>query len=423
MRSRLTRAVCYPEANHDEGHTMAALDGMRILDMTQYEAGTCATQSLALLGADVVKVEQPEVGDPARGRWRGLEQDTEYFLNWNSNKRSVTLDLNRTEGRQVLLDMVPHYDVFIENYGPGVVEKLEIGYEIMRERNPGLIYVRIKGFGTSGPYAHYKCMDMVAQAAAGAFSITGEPDGPPTRPGPTMGDAGTGMQAALAVTAAYVQRQRTGLGQLIELSMQEAMTYYLRTAVSRTEYGRIPTPRTGNGDNPFISLYPTAPGGPNDYVFVMAVNPRMWAKVLTVVGSPELIDDPRFKTRELQQANFDALYDVIAKWTQARTKGEAMTAFAEAGVCASQVYETHDLFSDPHLQARGFIEELEHAELGPIRLLGWPARMSESSVPMKAAPLLGEHTQEVLSGDLGLSDAALADLRALGAIGGETTAA
>ena len=402
---------------------MAALDGMRILDMTQYEAGTCCTQSLALLGADVEKVEQPGLGDPARGRWRGLEQDTEYFINWNSNKRSITLDLNHGEGRQLLLDMVPHYDVFIENYGPGVIEKLDIGYEVMAELNPGLIYVRIKGFGTSGPYAHYKCMDMVAQAAAGAFSITGEPDGPPTRPGPTMGDAGTGMQAALAVTAAYVQRQRTGEGQLIELSMQEAMTYYSRTAVSRTEYGRIPTPRTGNGDNPFISLYPTAPGGPNDYVFIMAVNPRMWGKVLTVIDRPDLIDDPRFKTRELQQENFDALFSVISQWTKARSKGEAMSAFAEAGVCASQVYETHDLFNDAHLQARGFIQQIEHPEHGPIRLLGWPARMSASSVPMTAAPLLGEHTEEVLGNDLGLSEEALEQLRALGAIGSGTATA
>jgi formyl-CoA transferase len=396
---------------------MSALDGMRILDMTQYEAGTCCTQSLAFLGADVIKIEQPGSGDPARGRQRGFELDTEYFLNWNSNKRSVTLDLNEAAGRQILLDMAPHYDVFIENYGPGVVEKLDIGYEVLREINPNIIYVRIKGFGTSGPHAHYKCMDMVAQAAAGAFSITGDPDGPPMRPGPTMGDAGTGMQAALAITAAYIQRERTGEGQLIEFSMQEAMTYYLRTAVSRTEYGTKPTPRTGNGDNPFICLYPCAPGGPNDYVFIMAVNTRMWQNVCTVIGKPEIVDDPRFATRELQTEHYQPLYDEIVQWTRSKTKREAMTAMAEAGVCASQVYETHDLFSDPHLQARGFIHDVEHADHGHVRLLGWPARMSKSKVPITAAPRLGEHTGEVLRDDLGLSDEALIALRAGGAIG------
>ena len=141
---------------------MAALDGMRILDMTQYEAGTSCTQSLAFLGADVVKVERPEVGDPGRGRARGEVRDAEYFVNWNSNKRSVTLHLDTPAGRNVLLKMVPRYDVFVENYGPGVVEKLDIGYEAMREVHPEIIYVRIKGFGTTGPYADYKCMDMVA---------------------------------------------------------------------------------------------------------------------------------------------------------------------------------------------------------------------------------------------------------------------
>ena len=388
---------------------MAALDGMRILDMTQWEAGTCCTQSLAFLGADVVKVERPEVGDPGRGRLRGAKKDAEYFVNWNSNKRSVTLHLDTPEGRQLLLDMAPRYDVFVENYGPGVVEKLDIGYDVMRTVHPNIIYARIKGFGTSGPYAHYKCMDMVAQAAAGAFSITGEPDGPPMRPGPTMGDAGTGMQAALAIAAAWAQKQRTGEGQLIELSMQEAMTYYLRTAVSRTGFGAAPTPRTGNGDNPFVSLYPCQGNGANDYVFVMAVNPRMRAGLCRTIGQPELADD----------GDQELVRSAIEAWTRGRTKQEAMAALAEAGVCASRVFETHDLFTDPHLLARGFIHDVRHAEHGDVRLLGWPARMSKSAVPIRAAPLLGEHTCQVLAEDLGLGQEAVAGLRQRGAIGNE----
>ena len=387
---------------------MPALDGMRILDMTQWEAGTCCTQSLAFLGADVVKVERPQTGDPGRGRARGEAIDAEYFVNWNSNKRSVTLHLDTPAGRQLLLDMVPRYDVFVENYGPGVVEKLDIGYDVMREIHPEIIYARIKGFGTSGPYAQYKCMDMVAQAAAGAFSITGEADGPPMRPGPTMGDAGTGMQAALAIAAAWAQKQRTGKGQLIELSMQEAMTYYLRTAVSRTGFGTAPTPRTGNGDNPFVSLYPCRGNGANDYVFVMAVNPRMREGVRRAIG----LEDDSADMRE-----------AIAAWTRSRSKGEAMAALAAEGVCASQVFETHELFTDPHLLARDFIQEVEHADHGTVRLLGWPARMSRSSVEMRAAPRLGEHTDQVLADDLGLDAAAIATLRGQGAIGMEAASA
>ena len=400
---------------------MAALSGMRILDMTQWEAGTACTQSLAWLGASVVKIEQPDVGDPGRGLRTTEGEDSEYFVNWNSNKRSVTLDLSSKKGRELLLLMVPRYDVFVENYGPGVVEKLDIGYEVMKAVHPDIIYVRIKGFGTTGPYSEYKCMDMVAQAAAGAFSITGEPDGPPMRPGPTMGDAGTGVQAALAISAAYAQKLRTGEGQLIELSMQEAMTYYLRTAVSRTRFGQVATPRTGNGDNPFVSLYPCAPGGPNDYVFVMAVNPRMWNAVCRALGQPELLSDPRFSTAHARHENRQLLFNEIESWTRLHTKKQCMSALADEGVCASQVYETKELFTDPHLLARDFVHEVEHAVHGNVRLLGWPARMSKSYVDIEAAPLLGEHTDEVLAEDLGLSVEDISELRSEGSIGCEMT--
>ena len=398
---------------------MAALDGLRILDMTQWEAGTCCTQSLAFLGADVVKIEQPGIGDPGRGRASGTTLDREYFVNWNSNKRSVTLDLTTDHGRNILLQMIPQYDVFVENYGPGVVEKLNIGYDVMKAIHPELIYVRIKGFGTSGPYADYKCMDMVAQAASGAFSVTGDPDGPPMRPGPTMGDSGTGVQAALAISAAYVQKIRTGEGQLIELSMQEAMTYYMRTQISNTKFGERPSPRSGNGNHAFVSLYPTLGGGPNDYVFVMAVNPRMWAGVCRAIGNPGLLEEEQFSTDERRAENQSLLKAEISKWTLAHPKQECMTTLAENGVCASYVYETNELYKDPHLIERGFIKEISHADHGDVKLLGWPARMSKSRVDITAAPLLGEHTDEVLQEDLSLSADELQVLREGGSIGRE----
>jgi crotonobetainyl-CoA:carnitine CoA-transferase CaiB-like acyl-CoA transferase len=399
---------------------MTALDGLRVLDMTQWEAGTSCTQALAWLGADVVKVEQPDIGDPGRSVGGATDgKDAEYFVNWNSNKRSVTLNLSDPAGRQLLLDMVPNFDVFIENYGPGVVEKLDIGYEVMAGLNPGIIYARIKGFGTSGPRANHKCMDMVAQAAAGAFSITGEPGGPPMRPGPTTGDSGTGTQAALAVVAAYVQKLRTGEGQVVELAMQEAMTYYMRSAVSRTRFGEVPTPRLGGGDNPFVSLYPCAPGGPNDYVFVMAVNRRMWQGVADAIGVPALMDDARFADARSRHENRAALGELIGAWARERTKTDAMYALAEAGVCASEVLETHELFTDPHLLARGFVHEVIHPQHGKVKLLGWPARLSKSEVAITPAPLLGQHTDEILEEVLELSADQIAGLREAGAIGNE----
>ena len=398
---------------------MPALDGMRILDLTQYESGTACTQSLAFLGADVVKVERPGSGDPGRGivSQFGYE-DSLYFLSWNANKRSVTLALETEEGRAMLLDMVPHYDVFIENFGPGVVEKLDLGYEVVRQRRPDVIYAQIKGFGSHGPYAEYKCFDMVAQAAAGALSVTGDADGPPVRPGPTTGDSGTGVQMALAITAAYVQRLRTGEGQLIELSMQEAMTYFMRTAIAMgSDWGRQAAARTGSGFGPLINLYACKPFGPNDYVYIMAPTDRMWRALAEAIGHPELIEDPRFETGRQRFENRDELQPIIAGWCAQRDKHEAMTDLATVGVPASKVFDTLDLMNDPHLRERGFIKTIEHEGEGEVPLLGWPARMSASEVPLVRAPGLGEHTAEVLEQDLGLTAEEIQSLKDRGALG------
>lgn len=396
---------------------MPALQSMRVLDMTQYEAGTSCTQVLAWLGADVVKVERPGTGDPGRGVATGQE-NSPYFLNWNSNKRSVTIDLATEEGRSVLLSLVPKYDVFVENYGPGVIEKLGIGYEVMKELNPSIIFGRIKGFGTSGPYSSYKCYDQVAQAAGAVFSVTGEADGPPMKPGATMADAGTGMQMALAITAAYVQKMETGEGQEIELSMQEAVTTFMRTIVAlRSDWGQVEAPRQGNGGAGPTSLYPCTPFGENDWVWIMVVTNRMWDTLCITIERTDLLNDPRFETGEARRENFDALYEEISKWTRPRTKYEAMTILGEAGVPCSRVFDTTDLWTDPHLKSRNFIHKVEHPTLGTIELMRNPILMSRSNVPMVAAPLLGQHTEDVLRTDLGLGAGEFAELRESGALG------
>jgi len=393
-----------------------ALEGLRILDMTQYEAGTSCTQALAWMGADVVKVEPPTYGDPGR-RVRLGQGNAPYFLNWNSNKRSIVLDLAQPEGRQLLLDMAPHYDVFVENYGPGVVEKLDIGYEVMKQAHPGIIYAQLKGFGLSGPYADYKCYDMVAQAAASAFSITGETDGPPMRPGTTTGDAGTGVQLALAIAAAYIQKLRTGEGQHIEISMQEAMTYYLRTAVANgAEWGEAVAKRTGNGATAPVNLYKCKGDGPNDYAFIMCVTTRMWDSLAAAMDKPELAVDPRFETGPARVENAEALYEVIAGWTAQHDKHEVMRILGEAGVPVSKNFDTVDLFHDEHLNSRDFVHTLPHPEHGEIKLLGWAPRMSKSSVAIQRAPLMGEHSDEILTEDLALTADQLQQLRTTGVV-------
>ena len=382
---------------------MAALDGMRVLDMTQYEAGTSCTQALAWMGADVVKVEAPGRGDPGRGP----NGNAEYFIVWNSNKRSVAIDLKSEKGRELFLDLVPKFDVFVENYGPGVIEKLDLTYDVMRTRKPDIIYARLKGFGLEGPWSDFKCYDMVAQAAAGAFSITGEADGPPMRPGPTMGDAGTGVQMALAICGAFIQKLRTGKGQFIELSMQEAMTYYLRTATSGGRFGERPAGRSGNGGGPYSNLYPCKGDGPNDYLFVMAVTGKMAEALLGVVGG---IEDDAATGERTREETMALIREKVTTWTRERKKYDAMRELAEAGVPASAVLTTQDLYTNPHLVERGFVHDVEHPIHGTIKLLGWPVKMSESSVRVNPAPQLGEHTGSVLEADLGLTNEAINQL-------------
>ena len=402
---------------------MPALDGMRVLDMTQYEAGTSCTQALAWLGADVVKVEQPGRGDPGRGV-RGTEFDSPYFVAWNSNKRSVALDLQSERGRALLLEMAPHYDVFVENYGPGVMERLGLTYAAFEAVNPAIIYARLKGFGLSGPFAEYKCFDPIAQNAAGAFSTTGEADGPPTLPGAAVGDSGTGMQLAFAITAAYVQKLRTGEGQEIEISMQEAMTYYMRTYVAQTDdWGETVVPRSGNGfGRGPTNLYPCKPvegsDGSNDYVYLIVMTSRMWDTMCAAMERTDLLVDPRFADEEARVEHVEELQAEIRRWTMQRTKWEAMEILGQAGVPCSATHDTYDLFHNPHFEARGFIEHLEHPQWGAIRQLGWAPRLSRSAVPMRAAPLLGEHTGEVLADDLGVCAEDLAALAREGVVGG-----
>jgi formyl-CoA transferase len=395
---------------------MPALDGMRVLDFTQYEAGPSCCQYLAWLGADVVKVEPPR-GEPGRllARPGALAQ---YFENYNANKRSVVVDVSSEDGRQLMRRLVAGYDVFVENQGPGVMEKLGLDPPALQAANPALVYARIKGYGLSGPYAEYKSFDMLAQAAAGLFSLTGEPDGPPTRPGGTFGDTATGAHTAMAILAAYVQQQRTGEGQVIEMSMHEVMTMFIRTtAAGSWSLDAEPAPRIGNAlGQPPSDMYACAPFGPNDYVYVMAGTPRMWEALCKVIDRLDLLEDERFATASGRREHKDVLHAEIADWCRTMTKHEAMTLLAEAGIAASAVMDSHDVFTDPHLTARGFVQHVEHPVHGPVLALDKPFRLEKSDVPLRPAPVLGADTDAVLGAELGLGPDDLAALRAAGVI-------
>ncbi len=398
---------------------MQALSGLRVLDLTQFEAGTACTELLAFLGAEVIKIEPPKHGEPGRSSF-GVRpgKDSVYFLVLNANKRSVTLNLRTPAGVGILKRLVPHFDILVENFAFGVMDRLGLGYDTLRALHPPLIYATIKGFGTYGRYAEYKCFDTIAQAAGGALSVTGFPDSPPCAPGPTLGDTGTGVHAAVGILAAVVQRQRTGVGQKVEVAMQDAVVNFMRVRMLGQYLTNQAVPRMGNSVPQLvpIDLYPCAPGGPNDYVYIFLTTLAMWEALLRCIGRADLIGDLRYTEIAQRNQHREAIVEMIAGWTRTRDKWEVMHTLATAGVPCSAVFDTNDVMNDPHLQQRGMIVEVEHPRSGPLRMPGNPLQLSDSPTEVRPAPLLGEATQEVLSRFLGMDDSEVASLRERGVV-------
>ena len=395
-----------------------ALAGVRVVDLTQFEAGTSCTETLAWLGAEVIKVEEPKRGD--QGRAASSERpgiDSYYFLLLNANKRSVTCNLKHPRGREILCRLIEQADVFIENFSPGTIERLGFGYEEVSRVNPRIIYAQIKGFSDGSPYENYLAFDMIAQAVGGAMSTTGEPDGRPLKPGPTIGDTGTGLHMAIGILAALYQRQSTGRGQHIEVAMQEAVINFCRIAYSSQLMWGKPAPRVGNrgvlGTNAPSEAYPCKGGGPNDYVYVYTTRAgnHHWERLLRVIGREDLLEDQRFADNANRWANRDEVDAVIAPWVLQRSKKDVMETLGRAGIPAGAVYDTDELIHDAFLQQRGMFPEIKHPERGELRMPGWPVKMSDSCVPVEAAPLLGADNAHIYSQLLGFTPDQLAALK------------
>ena len=392
-----------------------ALADVRILDLTQYEAGTSSTQALGWLGAQIVKIEPPGRGEPGRrlgGRSDGL--DSTYFITLNNNKRSLTLDLKSDEGRQIFLQLVPRFDIVVENFTLGTMERLGIGYATLKEIHPQLIYCTVKGFGTTGPWAPTKSFDMVAQAAGGAMALTGTADGMPLKPGPTIGDTGTGVQAAIGMLAALWQRQRDGIGQKVELSMQEAVTNYTRVPMTRRDVSGDPAPPYGDGQTAPTGLFPCQPGGRADWVWVVVANRRMRQTLMETIGRPDLAESN--EGGGITRSDGADVREAIASWTRQRTKYEVMETMRDVGVPSGPVLDSGEIFANEHLRSRDMLVEIEHPTRGPMTLLGCPIRLSESPASHRRAPLLGEHTGQVLSEELGLAESEVAALAESGIV-------
>ena len=397
---------------------MKALKGIRVLDLTQYEAGPSATQMLAWLGADVVKIEPPsgEQGRTALSDKRG--EDAWFFLLLNSNKKGVTLNLKSERGRAMFQDMAKTADVVVENLGPGALDRLGLGWDVLSTLNPRLIFASVKGFGSTGPYAEYKSFEWIAQAMAGAMSMTGSPDGPPTKAIGGLADTGAGLHTAIGILAAIVQRHTTGRGQRLEVAQQDSVVNLLRIHLRESYASGKPAPRQGNRSSAAApsNIYRCRPFGPNDYVFVHCATVEMWKTLTEICGRPELGGDPRYADRRDRVRFIDEIDTMIEAWTEKRTKHEAMKILAGAGVPCGAVLDSNEVLADEHLRQRGFIVELEHPTRGKFPMPGNPVRLSDSPTELVRAPLLGEHNAEIYGKALGLSESDLAALKREGVI-------
>jgi formyl-CoA transferase len=379
-----------------------ALQGIRVIDFTHDQAGPSCTQMLAWLGAEVIKIERPPHGDRARRLWNADNPnlDSFFFLLLNSNKRSTVINLRAEEGKEIARRLIREADIVAENLGPGVMERLGLGWEAVKALNPRVIYASVKGFGSYGPYSGFKCFEPVAQATSGAMSVTGEAGGPPMLNGANIGDSGTGMHLTIGILAALVQRQSTGRGQLVEVAMQEAVLNLTRVKFTQTLATGTPLKRTGNRSTTggWSDLLRCAGNGSNDYVYMTIPpdNPEMFEAMTEVIGRPDLRSDERFATPPARARNGAALTAEIERWTGRREKRDVMKAFAGRGIVCGAVLDTAEVLADPHLRERETIFDLEHPTRGRFSVIGCPVRLSDSPVAARRAPLKGEHTAEVL---------------------------
>ena len=376
-----------------------ALSGIRVIDMTHNQAGPACAQMLAFLGADVIKLEEPKAGDVARVVHADVKGcDSLFFLLFNANKKSLTLNLKTEDGKRLFKEVIKQSDVLIENFGPGAMERLGLGWDVLKELNPRLIYSTIKGFGSYGPYAGFKSYEPVAQAMGGAMSVTGFPENPPTLVLPAIGDSGTGMQMAIGILAALQQRHTTGRGQHVEVSMQDAVVNIIRVSLRDHQRQGKPMERHGNqlGHTVPGTTYPCAPGGPNDHVLIFCQQ-QMWKGFCGAMGQPALADDPRFATADARWENRAVLEPMIEAWTRSHTKHEVMTMLGDAGVPCGACQDTGEVLADPHLKAREMIVDIDYPTRGVYQTVGCPVKLSDSPAEITRPPLLGEHTEELLT--------------------------
>jgi len=415
-----------------------ALEGVRILDFTHVQSGPTCTQLLAYFGADCIKVERPGVGDITRGQLRDVPNaDSLYFTMLNGNKRSITIDTKHPKGKELLEGLVKVCDVMVENFGPGVLDRMGFSWERVQQLNPKIILASVKGFGP-GPYEDCKVYENVARCTGGSASTTGFREGPPLVTGAQIGDTGTGLHLALGIVTALYQRTKTGKGQRVSAAMQDGVLNLCRVKLrdqQRLAHGPLKEYRQYGEGAPFGAAVPRAgndsgggqPGwilkckgwetDPDSYLYFITQAP-VWGAICKVIGEDGWVTDPGYATPEARLPKLKAIFDRIEQWTMTKTKFEAMEILNKYDIPCGPILSMKELAEDESLRKTGTVVEVDHPKRGKYLTVGNPIKLSDSPTEVTRAPLLGEHTEEILTQVLGFDDKKVREFKDSGALGG-----
>jgi len=387
-----------------ENRLAGPLEGIKILDLTRVLAGPYATMVLCDLGAEVIKLERPEGGDMSRGTGPFIEGESSYFMSINRGKKSIVLDLKQDRGKKTFLKLVKHFDVLVENFVPGVMTRLGLDYEVIKKHNPQIIYAGVSGFGQTGPYTKRPALDIIVQAMGGMISITGEPGGPPVRPGSSLGDITAGLFTAVGILSALHERTSSGKGQMIDVAMLDCQLAVLENAFARFfATGEIPGPLgTRHPVTTPFQVYETSDG----YVTVAFVGGAkdQWPMFCALLNRVDLIDDERFTTSWSRTQNYEELNPIIVEEMRKKSTENWLSELTEAGIPCGPVNNVAQVAADEHIKARGMIVEVPHPKSGTVKMVNTPVKFSRTKPEVNAAsPVHGGDTDAVLQELLGSS--------------------
>ncbi len=381
------------------------LEGINILDMTHFQAGPSATQLLAWLGANVIKIEEPLIGDQARIEMSDDDcEDSFYFKLFNSNKKSICLDIKSSLGQKIFKDLVSKCDVLVENFAPGYMKKFGIDYENLKNINPKLIYASIKGYGSKGENSDFKSFEGVAQASSGIMGTNGEPNGDPLIVSAGVSDSGSGLHCVIGILSAIINRSKTNEGDFIDISMQDSSLNLNRMKMINTLKSNLPEPRIGNLLRGQPSIFKCHPDGYYDYVYI-CIGGESWHTFLAIIGRSDLIFDLRFDSESSRKNYFSEIKDIIEEWTRKHNKFEIMDILNKAGIPCSAVYSTYEIINDTHLKSRNMVLNIDSDDNKSSYIqIGSPINMNSFDMKVTRYPDLGENTIEILKEILGFDD-------------------